>query len=254
MRRTLRYLTKALTGTHTTGRGRLTAGYTRLLTTRNHPARALGLTFHHPDRRSLTFAFEEIFIDDDYRFHTTNPNPRIIDCGSNIGVSVAYFKHLYPGSTIIAFEPEPAAFHALQRNIEDNGFTDVTAHHMALADHEGSVTLYATPGSLLSTMTDATAGEPVRVPAGRLSAHMGADPVDLLKIDVQGAELAVLTDLNDTGKFGLVHRLIVECHHQTVGMADVLSLLERNGFGYQLGAHRGGDGEKQDVLVFAHRP
>ena len=253
-RRRLRHLAKALTGTHATGRVRLAAGYARLLATRSQPARALGLTFHYPDRRSLMYVFEEIFIGDDYLFHTTNPRPLIIDCGSNIGVSVAYFKHLYPQSIIVAFEPEPTAFQALRRNIEENGFADVSANQMALVDREGTITLYGAPGSLLSSVTDESAGEPVQVPAGRLSAHMGDGPVDLLKIDVQGAELSVLTDLANAGKLGLVQRIIVEYHHQRVGMAGFLSLLEREGFGYKVGARaRRIDRERQDVLVVAHR-
>ena len=47
--------------------------------------------------------FEEIFIHEVYKFESRNSNPCIIDCGSNIGMSILYFKCLYPYSTITAF-------------------------------------------------------------------------------------------------------------------------------------------------------
>lgn len=40
--------------------------------------------------------FEEIFIGREYYFETKSAAPRIVDCGSNIGMSVIYFKWIYP--------------------------------------------------------------------------------------------------------------------------------------------------------------
>ena len=49
--------------------------------------------------------FTEIFVAEPYRFTTQSKSPLIIDGGVNVGVSVAYFKWLYPDSRIIGFEP-----------------------------------------------------------------------------------------------------------------------------------------------------
>ena len=51
-----------------------------------------------------------------YRFTTTEDIPRIIDCGASIGLTSCYFKHLYPKSDIVAFEPDPRVFEVLKRN------------------------------------------------------------------------------------------------------------------------------------------
>ena len=51
--------------------------------------------------------YEDIFINRVYEFEASRPDPRIIDCGSNIGMSVLYFKHVYPEARIVGFEPDP---------------------------------------------------------------------------------------------------------------------------------------------------
>jgi FkbM family methyltransferase len=43
--------------------------------------------------------------------------PVIIDCGGNIGLSVLYFKYLFPNSVITVFEPSPPVFEILKENI-----------------------------------------------------------------------------------------------------------------------------------------
>src|SRR5262249_6959572 len=57
-----------------------------------------------------------LFYHEMYRFPTTAEVPRIIDCGASIGLGVCYFKHLYPESEIVAFEPDPRVFEVLKRN------------------------------------------------------------------------------------------------------------------------------------------
>lgn len=51
-----------------------------------------------------------------YRFATTEDVPRIIDCGASIGLTTCYFKHIYPRSDIVAFEPDPRVFEILKKN------------------------------------------------------------------------------------------------------------------------------------------
>src|SRR5436190_6322828 len=59
------------------------------------------------DYSALSFLFNEVFISNDYYFKSSPRQPVIIDCGANIGMSVLYFKKLYPQSKIIAFEANP---------------------------------------------------------------------------------------------------------------------------------------------------
>src|SRR5271169_1281292 len=66
----------------------------------------------------LVVLFEEIFLTGDYFFSTTTSSPNILDCGSNIGMSILYFKNLYPDARILGFEPDPDTFGMLRRNVE----------------------------------------------------------------------------------------------------------------------------------------
>src|SRR5438309_286226 len=66
----------------------------------------------------FAIVFAEIFVPQVYRFTPTRPDPLIFDCGANIGMAVLYFKWMYPRSRIVAFEPEPATFELLKRNVE----------------------------------------------------------------------------------------------------------------------------------------
>jgi FkbM family methyltransferase len=79
-----------------------------------------------------------IFFEETYFFRAASPEPVILDCGSNIGMSVLYFKMLYPAARIIA----PAAFAKLRDNVARNSLTGVTLHNCALSDEEGEPESY----------------------------------------------------------------------------------------------------------------
>jgi hypothetical protein len=76
--------------------------------------------------RELRYLFREIFEAGTYLFHTDRPRPLILDCGSNIGVSILVFKKLYPNSRIICFEADPMTFKRLKWNVEQNQLRDVS--------------------------------------------------------------------------------------------------------------------------------
>jgi hypothetical protein len=86
------------------------------------------------------------------------------------------------------------------------------------------------------------------------------DSVDLLKLDVEGAEGDVLDDLVQTGALDRVAEVVMEYHHHLDDqdrLGGVLSLLERAGFGYQVATAENhailGAGSFQDVLLYAYR-
>ena len=89
----------------------------------------------------------------------------------------------------------------------------------------------------MSTLRQRHDGPAAVVPSRRLSEFIKSD-IDLLKLDVEGAEDAVMDELADSGKLRYVRRLHLEYHHHIDATADKLSsmlrLIESNGFGYQL--------------------
>lgn len=217
---------------------------------------------YYLDYDSLIYLFNEIFVDNVYHVELTNTKPFILDCGSNIGLSLLYFKTLYPDAEISAFEPDPAAFACLSRNVSQNKMSGVLLHNCAVAGETGSVDLYCDEnraGALKNSMSNQRMpGVVKRVAAHRLSDFVDRE-VDLLKMDIEGGEGVVLRDLVLSGKISQIKKMLIEYHHHIDQNCDLISdflrILEENGFGYQIEAKccRPIEGGKfQDVLIYAY--
>jgi FkbM family methyltransferase len=223
-----------------------------------------GFRMRYLEAEWMRYLYREVFAEREYWFATDNPRPVILDCGSNIGMAILFFKSLYPAAEIVAFEPAPWACAAIEETLRANGLTGVTVHNAALAETDGTIELYhdpAHPGSaVMSVHRERMPGETVRVPAVRLSRHV-TGPVDFLKLDVEGSELPVLRDLVASGALGLIRQMVIEFHHHmdpaVDNLSECLALLEAQGFGYQLTSGQVYTpitrGQFQDVLVHAYR-
>ena len=175
-------------------------------------------------------------------FQAETETPLFSICGSNIGMSILFFKKLYPKARIVAFEPDPFTFAALSTNISQNHLSEVQLHQAALGKFDGEIEFFrdaCTQSSslMMSTVRERHDGPSIEVPALKLSTFI-TSAVDLLKIDVEGAEFAVLTDLANAGKLRFIRRIHLEYHHHIDHSVDNLSsllrLMEEHGFGYQL--------------------
>src|SRR5205823_5987943 len=136
------------------------------------------------------------------------------------------------------------AHRLLVRNVETNGLAGVEVHRAALGRENGDVSLYEDPED---PATFRMSTRPERLPRSRattvsqrrLSDFLEAR-ADLVKLDVEGAEDEVLTDLVESGAIAQVERLVVEYHHHLDPTRDFLgAFLERlraAGFVYQLSA------------------
>ena len=152
--------------------------------------RASGLSIDIIDKLSFVFMYQEIFGKEIYKFNSKSEQVIIVDCGANIGLSVMYFKRLYPAARIIAFEPDPIAFEVLRANVVRNGFSGVELHNSALwsIDGESSFVPDGADGGRLSV---ASAGPGlVNVKVESLRRYLGPR-IDMLKIDIEGAEFEV---------------------------------------------------------------
>ena len=256
------------------GRRQLLAGYLplkarqALAATRAQPrsgvARLSNLTIHYPNLDALVFMLEEIFIHEDYRFSTKAADPLVIDCGSNIGVSVLYFKTLYPNCRMRAFEPDPLSYRFLERNIAENHLDGISLSRCLLLGRPGKAQFTSVPGGLTAHVADAReTGQAMEVDVQRLSGFVD-EQVAFLKLDVQGAETAVISELADAGKLEYIDQMVIEYHHHLPNdeafahspnsLRTLLEILEAHGFDYQIAAERGSrwtPGAFQDVLIFA---
>lgn len=256
-------------------RGRLLRTYVRLLARgrlrgllRSSGAREeqiLGWRVEFFEYSWLLHMFEEIFIRQQYFLKTPKTHPFIVDCGSNIGLSILYFKTLFPEARILAFEPDPETFQVLKRNVERNELHEVRLVNKAVRDSEGRVELYRdlrVPGSpRMTTSCGRELESPIAVDTTLLSRYID-EKVDLLKLDVEGDEVRVLRDLSGEDKLQLTERIVLEYHHHMDPdrdlLSEVLSLLESHNFGYQLeGRLRLGETPEprqyQNLMIYAYR-
>ena len=136
---------------------------------------------------------------------------------------------------MIAFEPDPIAFARLKQTLERNSVRDVRPINAAVAGEDGMVPFYSEPGDtggitagLNASWSGAVARE---VRAVRLSA-MIREPVDFLKLDVEGAEYAVICDLVETGTIDYLREAVIEFHEPGAdvgGVEQMVRLLEASG-------------------------
>jgi FkbM family methyltransferase len=228
-----------------------------------NPIHLLGFKIAYLGEVQLRYLIREIFIEGCYFVSVAKPNPVILDCGSNIGMSILYFKFLYPGARIIGFEPDPSTFKQLAENVHANGLAGVELHNIALSETEDDIEFFVSAnerGSLLmSAYEQRLSGTRITVPAKRLSTFV-PDKVDLLKMDIEGSETGVLGELEASGALARIDQMHLEYHHHISStrnsMSEVLALLERNGFGYQIQARSPNwptPAVFQDVGVFAYR-
>ncbi len=165
--------------------------------------------------QDLPVLFDEIILRRSYYFATNNPAPYIIDGGANFGLATYGFLQQFPEAQIVAFEPGRAAITALRENAETNGWHNVTVHQAALAGEEG-IAEFNEPlhmsmgGSLTSRLTGgAYKTEAYQVQTLPLSRFIDR-PVDLLKLDIEGAEMPVLEEIS--GHLDQIRRLFIEVH------------------------------------------
>jgi FkbM family methyltransferase len=198
---------------------------------------AAGLDIEYVDAASTAPQWNDIFVRQTLDLASAAPRPRILDCGANIGLASLWFKRRFAGAHITAFEADPAICAVLRGNLERNGAADVEVVQAAVWTEDGSVTFRAEgadSGAVDAVAAD-TRGPVVTVPAVRLGAYLRGQPVDLLKLDIEGAELDVLADVEselegvraihvEVHDFDSTRRLLPEC----------LLLLHRAGFVYAL--------------------
>jgi FkbM family methyltransferase len=132
----------------------------------------------------------------------TLPEPVVFDVGANIGNHTLAFATR--AAQVHAFEPIPAIFALLSRNISQNGLGHVQAHNFALSDTAGSDTIYMVQqgnfgASSFDRRAEGVAPVTVRKTTGdAFVAEQGIPRVDLLKIDVEAHEVYVLRGLMQT--------------------------------------------------------
>ena len=172
----------------------------------------LGKPLQLVDGRSFYYSYKEIFQEQIYRFKANKASPLIIDCGSNIGLSIIFLKQLYPKSKIIAFEADPEVYKTLKVNLNTFDYNDVEVHNKALWNQEQVIEFAvegADSGKIDIDKDKKDQQKNIKIPSICLSNYL-SEPIDFLKIDIEGAETVVLQECEN--KLNNVNNLFVEYH------------------------------------------
>jgi FkbM family methyltransferase len=140
-------------------------------------------------------AYRETLLHSQYDFDLPFRPLTIIDAGANIGTASIYFARRYPHARIVAIEPERSNFALLSRNVAP--YPAITPLCAALWSRDGEIGLgHPSPAEEAhlkwAFVTREGSDERVRaVTLGTLMKEMKMSSVDLLKIDIEGAEKEV---------------------------------------------------------------
>jgi FkbM family methyltransferase len=169
-------------------------------------------------RTSDVTVFSEILLDVQYDWEFS-ANPKVIvDAGANIGLTAVFYANKYPHATIIAIEPEPSNFQMLKENA--GSYPNIIAQRAALWNKDCDLDILD-PGDGLwdfwgfRTSTPQTSPIPKRglvrgMTMDRLMKDNGINYIDLLKLDIEGAEKEVCE--SPVGWIDRVGALAVELH------------------------------------------
>jgi FkbM family methyltransferase len=202
----------------------------------NGVADFFGKSFFFQDSDAFIHSVDEIFKQNIYKFYSENDSPYIIDCGANIGLSIYYFKKMFPNSTIVAFEPDEEIFKILEKNvanIHNNSSVEIRKEAVWIANTELE---FFSEGSLAGSlvMDYSQKKNIVKINAIDLKKYLN-QKIDFLKIDIEGAENTLIFDIKDL--LYNVKYLFLE-YHGLIGekqnLGDILNMLSERGFQYYI--------------------
>lgn len=136
-------------------------------------------------------AFEQVFIGREYDLPTGEMSPKfIIDGGANVGCASMFFAQKFPQAAIWAFEPEGSNYEVLQQN--GKRFSNITTMKAAIWSSDTHVEIGNPSDEKWAFRVQQAAGDSSsRIQALSIPSIMklaGADRVDILKLDIEGAE------------------------------------------------------------------
>jgi FkbM family methyltransferase len=173
------------------------------------------------------------------------PGMTVCDIGANIGYyTLLLARWVGPTGRVFAFEPDPVNFALAKKNVEHNGYTNVTLVNCALSNQPGELLLYVCEynrGDHRSYNPDEPR-ECVSVEAKTLDAFLESQNnprIDVIKMDVQGAEPLVCQGAAQFFRENAPQKMLMEFWPQAMNQAGqsaeaLLDQLAQAGFDYSL--------------------
>ena len=180
------------------------------------------------------FVLNEMFLERQYKLSRPLPEgATIIDAGANVGLSALWFLSQCPDAKLHAFEPDRGNFGLLKANIGSQAA--VTLWQKALGATDGQITLWTSEfGAMHSTvqcqdlMPNAQSYKVPQISLGSYLEASGIERVDLMKLDVEGAEIEVLKGLGN--RLQRINVIVGEMHETLADEAEFYGMLTDAGF------------------------
>jgi FkbM family methyltransferase len=180
--------------------------------------------------------YEQIFINQEYDFSEETQPKTIVDAGANIGLASIYFANKYPHAKIIAIEPEQSNFELLKDNIAP--YPNIIPIQAALW-HKNEIINLIDPGigkfGFMTEMKDSSENLPgdfchtvVAITLDKIMKDFNLDKIDILKIDIEGAEREVFS--NTSSWIEKVDSIIIELHERMKAGCNRSFYCGSNGF------------------------
>ncbi|MEP7268552.1 MAG: FkbM family methyltransferase [Saprospiraceae bacterium] len=189
-----------------------------------------GKVFYFKNPQEFIHTTKELFINEIYRIELPQ-NAYIIDCGANIGLSVLYFKLICPSAVITAFEPDSQNYNLLQKNVQSYNLEKVELRTEAVWN-EDTLINFSSDGNMGSKIE--TNSNSNLIQAIRLKKFI-SQKVDLLKLDIEGAEYEVIKDIVDSLHF--IKNIFLEYHgtfSQNNNLTEIFTIIQNAGFKYYI--------------------
>lgn len=190
------------------------------------------VNFEIADTASFFSTYKELIYEEMYKFSTNNESPVIIDFGANIGLSVYYFHKNYPEAKIYAYEADPGIFKYLQSNVSKFGNTNIHLYNKAVFDKKTNLSFYSegADGGHLEENNIGDRNVSIET-VDALTILKGHKHIDMLKMDIEGAERIVLPRIST--ELYKVDKLFIEYHseiNRPQCLANIINILSQNGF------------------------
>lgn len=203
-----------------------------------------------PRRRTRDFQMLFIPREQDVKRHLAmEENETFVDVGANVGSYSLMIANDYKdkGVKVIAIEAHPENYKALRRNIECNKFENIiTPIKKVISDYKGSIDLYErshdgtrVDSEMYSICSDQRidaynilhpGGESLQVECDTLDNILDTEKVDVIKMDVEGAEVLALRAATKTLR--RIRKIVVEIHGDN--SENVEQLLRSYGFNLEI--------------------
>jgi FkbM family methyltransferase len=180
-------------------------------------------------RTSDAKVYRDIFLGREYDYPISFSPRTIVDAGANCGITTVFYANRYPEATVVAVEPEASNYMALVRNTRS--YPNVITVQAALWKEDGQVEIFAGDEGFSGWPRMKSWGKwgfhgregsgcrAVTLPT--LMREVGIETVDILKVDVEGAEREIFSE---SAGLDYVKLLAIELHDRSYpGCSDAVN-------------------------------